>query len=35
VTDAAMKLIQEGYVLREDLAGIVAQADGRWNATTR
>ena len=35
VTDAAMKLIQEGYVLREDLAGIVAQADARWDATTR
>ena len=35
VTDAAMKLIQEGYVLREDLAGIVAQAGARWNATTQ
>jgi hypothetical protein len=35
VTDAAMRLIQEGYVLREDLAGIVAQANARWDATTR
>jgi hypothetical protein len=35
VTEAAIKLIQEGYVLREDLAGIVNQAAARWDATTK
>src|SRR5262249_48526645 len=32
VTEAALKLIQEGYVLREDLAGIVNQAAARWDS---
>jgi hypothetical protein len=35
VTDAGMQLIRDGYVLREDLAGIVAQAAARWDATTK
>jgi hypothetical protein len=35
VTEAALKLIQDGYVLREDLAGIVAQAEARWDTVTR
>ncbi len=33
--EAAIKLIQEGYVLREDLAGILNQAGARWEATTK
>jgi len=35
VTEVAIKLIQEGYVLREDLAGIVNQAAARWDTTTK
>ena len=35
VTEAALKLIQEGYVLREDLAGIVNQAAARWDTVMK
>src|ERR1019366_8301006 len=35
VTESALKLIQDGYVLREDLAGIIAQAEARWDTVTR
>lgn len=31
VTEATLKLIQEGYVLREDLAGVVDPAMARWD----
>jgi hypothetical protein len=35
VSEAALKLIQEGYVLPEDLAGIEKQAAARWDAVTK
>jgi hypothetical protein len=35
VTEAALKLVQEGYVLREDMATIVNRAQGRWQDVTK
>ncbi len=35
VTEATLKLIQDGYVLREDLAAIVDQAAARWDAVMK
>ena len=35
VKEAALKLIQEEYLLGDDLAGIVGRAAERWDETTR
>ena len=34
-TAAALKLIREGYILREDLSGVIGNSLTNWDDTTR